>query len=726
MPVNCVVCGIGFREARSFYKHLRNAHAWNEEQVMGEKIRIKTAKHTEVVSCDQCNKVFSTRFGLQKHKKQVHGIASALELNVTCPVCSARFHSHRELAHHCGASHRDENADLQDFSVFSGNFSSIELFEAWKTSLETSTCTTFSKRDCKERSNGRKHIYWCRHARGHGAGIDAEEVRHVYGKSKRVHSHCPAYLKVFEKNDGSVVYEGCTGHLGHIVSAAYLRLSTEDEKDILNMLKLGMEASSIVQKLERQNWNYKLGLNEQRRICYIENKDVWRLAERNGLIQGRSHSVDLVSMEELLHREDVAAFEYVKSGHPTGDGFVLALVTTSGKKYLDRHGYRGLVFDDTFNVSRYSFRLATLLVSDDGGHGFPCGFVLSFRMTSQEISTLFRIIKNLLPQFDTQFVMTDDCGVFYNGFMDVFPLSRAQKILCKFHLSQSIGRKLKETLKREDVKIGTALFSQLLDESEPSQFERMYVAFLSWIGSRKRRNAIAQHHCRTKFLSWSRARGESHRNQSLETIYSVTINESCDCDPLNNSHCQRCGACAFRMTCSCRDSMNPGVACIHCHAVATFSDSAKCLLPVNEHRLASSGCSSAKLSRSTTPGSHGNLSNLPNSLADDDVLERSISSQEAIAEQDCIKEDYQRCQGNLAYVNELLRVCMKKKLLQPIREANNALMDIATKLMEVTGSGGDLVRRVSMQPPGRKPKPEPIEKFKTRAQTRRRKRGRTS
>ncbi|KAK6060630.1 hypothetical protein COOONC_01708 [Cooperia oncophora] len=37
---------------------------------------------------------------------------------------------------------------------------------------------------------------------------------------------------------------------------------------------------------------------------------------------------------------------------------------------------------------------------------------------------------------------------------------------------------------REDVKIGTALFSQLLDESEPSQFERMYVAFLSWIGSR--------------------------------------------------------------------------------------------------------------------------------------------------------------------------------------------------------------------------------------------------
>ncbi|KAK6021301.1 hypothetical protein OSTOST_13026, partial [Ostertagia ostertagi] len=209
-----------------------------------------------------------------------------------------------------------------------------------------------------------------------------------------------------------------------------------------------------------------------------------RLAERNGLIEGRSHSSDLLSMEELLQREDIAAYEYVKSGDPSGDGFVLALVTTSGKKYLGRHGCKGIVFDDTFNVSRYSFRLATLLVADDGGHGFPCAFVLSFRMTAMEISVLFRIVKDLIPDFDTQFVMTDDCGTFYNAFMDVFPESKARKVLCRFHLSQTVGRKLKEFLRTEDVRTGNALFSEVISQSNAAEFEKLYDAFLKWVGSK--------------------------------------------------------------------------------------------------------------------------------------------------------------------------------------------------------------------------------------------------
>ncbi|KAK6041824.1 hypothetical protein COOONC_20669 [Cooperia oncophora] len=143
-------------------------------------------------------------------------------VRVLCPKCSERFRTHRELAQHCGSSHSDENVESPDFSVFSGSFSSMKDFEVWKTSLEKSTFAKFSKRDSKPRKNGRKHLYLCRHARGPKADIGAE-VRHVHSKSKRIQSHCPAHLKVFERNDGTVVYEGCAGHLGHEINAASLR-----------------------------------------------------------------------------------------------------------------------------------------------------------------------------------------------------------------------------------------------------------------------------------------------------------------------------------------------------------------------------------------------------------------------------------------------------------------------------------------------------------------------
>ncbi|KIH63383.1 hypothetical protein ANCDUO_06315 [Ancylostoma duodenale] len=77
--------------------------------------------------------------------------------------------------------------------------------------------------------------------------------------------------------------------------------------------------------------------------------------------------------------------------------------------------------------------------------------------------------------------MTDDCGAFYNGFRAVFPASNAQKILCKFHLGQSIGSKLKEYLSEEDAADGKAIFREVLDKALPTEFERAYSAFMTWL-----------------------------------------------------------------------------------------------------------------------------------------------------------------------------------------------------------------------------------------------------
>ncbi|RCN25160.1 hypothetical protein ANCCAN_29129 [Ancylostoma caninum] len=54
----------------------------------------------------------------------------------------------------------------------------------------------------------------------------------------------------------------------------------------------------------------------------------------------------------------------------------------------------------------------------------------------------------------------------------------------------------------------------------------------------------------------------------------------------DNSHCERCGACSFQIMCDCPDSLHPGIACVHCHAVCTFAEGARELVKKVRHRLA--------------------------------------------------------------------------------------------------------------------------------------------
>ncbi|RCN50772.1 hypothetical protein ANCCAN_03158 [Ancylostoma caninum] len=56
-------------------------------------------------------------------------------------------------------------------------------------------------------------------------------------------------------------------------------------------------------------------------------------------------------------------------------------------------------------------------------------FLIWYKMTSEEVAYLHGLVKKALLRFDTIFVMTDDTYVFSNVLMEVFPDSRAQKVL---------------------------------------------------------------------------------------------------------------------------------------------------------------------------------------------------------------------------------------------------------------------------------------------------------
>ncbi|KAK6051518.1 zinc finger, C2H2 type [Cooperia oncophora] len=172
---SCIVCGAGPQNLSNLYKHLRKHHAWSEERLEMEKIRIKAVTNQNLVVCDECNNVYSSKNSLGRHKQRFHAKEPARILSVVCPVCGERFYSQSDLANHCGSSHRSENEISPDFSVFRGCFSNIATFE------------------------------------------------------------------VFEQVDGVIVYECCIGHLGHAVRSEYLRLFSDDIKEAMDMLKMGIE-----------------------------------------------------------------------------------------------------------------------------------------------------------------------------------------------------------------------------------------------------------------------------------------------------------------------------------------------------------------------------------------------------------------------------------------------------------------------------------------------------
>lgn len=228
------------------------------------------------------------------------------------------------------------------------------------------------------------------------------------------------------------------------------------------------------------NWAPEEADEGQNPSCYLTMKDISNIAQRHGLIDGRTSNDDLQSLKTLLKdkADDISALFFKEATSQKGEGFLLAFISTNGRKYLERYGYRGLVLDDTFNVTRYPFRLTTLLVTDDAGNGFPCAHLLSYSVISKEVQVLFRL--EVIPHFDTQFLMTDDTCVFSNAFAAIFPSSKAEKILCSFHIAQSFKRKHKELRKNEQCSLGDRLIGRMLRESDVSVLETSYSAYLTW------------------------------------------------------------------------------------------------------------------------------------------------------------------------------------------------------------------------------------------------------
>ncbi|KAK6058161.1 hypothetical protein COOONC_04272 [Cooperia oncophora] len=145
--------------------------------------------------------------------------------------------------------------------------------------------------------------------------------------------------------------------------------------------------------------------------------------------------------------------------------------------------------DDTFKLTAYCLRLASVIVVDEWDRGIPAAYLLSNRMSEDEVALMFKEVKALLPEFDTHFFMSDDCNSFYNGFIRIFPYTKAQKLLCSFHIIQAIKRNSRVKLKQKNLAESVVVaVRRLCKTSNPNDFESKYqdlLSFLEWTGRKR-------------------------------------------------------------------------------------------------------------------------------------------------------------------------------------------------------------------------------------------------
>ncbi|KAL6726916.1 hypothetical protein Aduo_008844 [Ancylostoma duodenale] len=264
------------------------------------------------------------------------------------------------------------------------------------------------------------------------------------------------------------------------------------------------------------------------------------VAKRFSVYRERLHCADLTSVTKRIGRDDGIRF-HASAKEDNGDGFMLVIITPMQSQCLHEFAVRGIGIDDTFDVSQYKLRLATIAVADQFDRALSAGYYTNYRMTREEVEVLFEQLQKVVPEFDTRFFMSDDSPAFWNAFKSVFPNTTAKKYY-------AVGKRSKRWSAR----------------SAASWDGRM----MQWASFGRHRSVM-----NTSLLCerWHRRLKRdvlgSRRKIRLDTLMEVLIDVTCDIWDefvMGGNHCRKdaFGACGYAFSCDCIMDSSAGVSCI--------------------------------------------------------------------------------------------------------------------------------------------------------------------
>ncbi|VDP15245.1 unnamed protein product [Heligmosomoides polygyrus] len=168
-------------------------------------------------------------------------------------------------------------------------------------------------------------------------------------------------------------------------------------------------------------------------LSFVVKKDLRNIIAQYNMQPGWRHKNYVVSVQlrcdENNPDDGIRLFEAPHDQN--GEGFLMVIITPRMLEWLIKYSSDGINLDDTFNTTRYPFKLATLMVTDHRDRGLPGAFLLSASMTAAEVRTMFLIIRSLVPDFAPKRIVTDEAACFYNGYRAVFPQSKTQLHYCR-------------------------------------------------------------------------------------------------------------------------------------------------------------------------------------------------------------------------------------------------------------------------------------------------------
>ncbi|KAK6049504.1 hypothetical protein COOONC_12990 [Cooperia oncophora] len=174
---------------------------------------------------------------------------------------------------------------------------------------------------------------------------------------------------------GQVHVEYCLSHIGHEADPSRLWLDKSSEQLIVELLKEGFNYGQVKQKIRERYRKPDGSTGKENRLFFVTVGDIRAISRRNNLFPGRRDPNDLnISGETYKRKQRWRRIPVLHSSSKRHRRWILSwylLINETQRKWLAEFSHRGIGIDDTFNVSMYKLRLATIIVADNCDRALP-------------------------------------------------------------------------------------------------------------------------------------------------------------------------------------------------------------------------------------------------------------------------------------------------------------------------------------------------------------------
>ena len=155
---------------------------------------------------------------------------------------------------------------------------------------------------------------------------------------------------------------------------------------------------------------------------------------------------------------------------------MLGIMTKQQLSMLYKQASEIICLDSTHCTNQYDFKLITLVVPDEFGHGYPVGYFISNKEDTKSLYYFFEAIKQSVEKqfggtLPVNALMTDDDNAGWNAFKQVFG-ENVPHFLCKWHIYRTWLRKLREFIPL-DKQLQSEVFINLVVLTEEKNLDNL-------------------------------------------------------------------------------------------------------------------------------------------------------------------------------------------------------------------------------------------------------------